>query len=115
MNEVDHYIDSFPDDIKAILTKIRQVIIMNAKDAEETIAYKMPAYRTNGKPLIYFAGFKNHIGLYATPSGHSEFEEELSRYKHGKGSVQFPLDQPIPYELIERIVKFRTMENKKKD
>jgi uncharacterized protein YdhG (YjbR/CyaY superfamily) len=115
MNEVDHYIDSFPDDIKAILTKIRQVIIMNAKDAEETIAYKMPAYRTNGKPLIYFAGFKNHIGLYATPSGHSEFEEELSRYKHGKGSVQFPLDQPIPYDLIERIVKFRIMENKKKD
>jgi uncharacterized protein YdhG (YjbR/CyaY superfamily) len=115
MNEVDQYIDSFPDDIKSILTKIRQVIKMNAKDAEEAIAYKMPAYRTNGKPLIYFAGFKNHIGLYATPSGHSEFEEELSRYKHGKGSVQFPLDQPIPYDLIERIVKFRTMENKKKD
>lgn len=112
MNEVDKYIDTFPDDVKSILIKIRQVIKMNAKDAKESIAYKMPAYKINGKPLIYFAGFRNHIGLYATPSGHSEFEKELARYKHGKGSVQFPLDQPIPYDLIERIVKFRIKENK---
>jgi len=115
MNEVDKYIDTFPDDIKSILIKIRQVIKMNAKDAEESIAYKMPAYKINGKPLIYFAGYENHIGLYATPSGHAEFDKELSRYKHGKGSVQFPIDQPIPYDLIERIVKFRIKENKKSD
>ena len=115
MNEVDKYIDTFPDEIKSILIKIRQVIKMNAKDAEESIAYKMPAYKINGKPLIYFAGYENHIGLYATPSGHAEFDKELSRYKHGKGSVQFPIDQPIPYDLIERIVKFRIKENKKSD
>jgi uncharacterized protein YdhG (YjbR/CyaY superfamily) len=71
----------------------------------------MPAYKTNKKPLLYFAGFKKHIGLYATPSGHSKFEKALSKYKQGKGSVQFPLDQPIPYDLIEKIVKFRVREN----
>ena len=110
MNEVDRYIDSFPDEIKTILIRVRQVIRKNAPEAQETIAYKMPAYRINGRPLIYFAGYKNHVGLYATPTGHSEFEKELSVYKHGKGSVQFPLDKPIPFDLIERIVKFRMME-----
>ncbi|MBE0676416.1 MAG: DUF1801 domain-containing protein [Bacteroidales bacterium] len=115
MNEVDRYIDSFPDEIKTILARIRALIKKHAAEAEESIAYKMPAYRVKGKPLIYFAGFKNHIGLYATPSGHSEFEKELSVYKHGKGSVQFPLSQPIPYDLIERIVIFRLHEVDKPD
>lgn len=110
MNEVGKYIDSFPDEIKTILVSIRMVIKKSAPGAQETIAYRMPAYRIKGKPLIYFAGYKNHVGFYATPSGHSEFEKELSYYRHGKGSVQFPLDKPIPYDLIERIVKFRVME-----
>jgi uncharacterized protein YdhG (YjbR/CyaY superfamily) len=77
----------------------------------ESIAYGMPAYKINGKPLVYFAGYKKHIGFYATPSGHTEFADELSKYKQGKGSVQFPLDKPIPYELIRRIVAFRVNEN----
>jgi uncharacterized protein YdhG (YjbR/CyaY superfamily) len=67
----------------------------------------MPAYKLNGRPLVYFAAFKNHIGLYATPSGHAAFAEELSRYKQGRGSVQFPLSEPLPFDLIARIVKFR--------
>ena len=74
----------------------------------------MPAYKINGKPLVYFAGFKNHIGFYATPTGHAEFADELAKYKQGKGSVQFPLDKPIPYSLIKRIVLFRVKENSAK-
>jgi uncharacterized protein YdhG (YjbR/CyaY superfamily) len=71
----------------------------------------MPAYKTEGRPLVYFAGFKNHIGFYALPSGHEKFASELSRYQQGKGSVQFPLDKPIPFDLIKRIVEFRVKEN----
>jgi len=78
------------------------------------MAYGMPGYKTHKNPLVYFAAFKNHIGFYATPSGHTEFKDELSKYKQGKGSVQFPLDQPIPYKLIERIVQFRVTENENK-
>lgn len=83
-------------------------------DAEESISYGMPAYKLNGKALVYFAAFKNHIGFYATPSGHSEFTMELSKYKQGKGSVQFPLDKPLPSGLITKIVKFRVKENLQK-
>jgi len=111
INEVDKYISSFPRDIQQILKKIRRIILEEAPDASESIAYMMPAYKTNGKPLIYFAGFTKHIGLYATPSAHTSFTDELSEYKHGKGSVQFPLDQPIPYDLIRNIVRFKVMEN----
>lgn len=108
---VDDYIISFPKEIQICLEKVRSIILKKAPQAIENISYNMPAYKTNGKPLVYFAGYKNHIGLYATPSGHKEFKEELSNYKQGKGSVQFPLDQPIPYSLIERIVDFRVTEN----
>jgi len=111
INEVETYIDQFPENVQEILRNIRTLIKENAPEAEELFAYGMPAYKLNKKPLVYFAAFKNHIGFYATPTGHSEFQEELSKYKHGKGSVQFPLDQPIPYKLMERIVKFREMEN----
>jgi uncharacterized protein YdhG (YjbR/CyaY superfamily) len=111
---VDNYIKSFPESVQILLKQIRTTIKENAPDAVESIAYQMPAYKTNGKPLVYFAGFKNHIGFYATPTGHSEFAVELSKYKQGKGSVQFPLDQPIPVDLIRRIVKFRVKENLKK-
>ena len=112
MKNVDEYIACFPGDIQKILTRIRNIILKYAPDAEESIAYKMPAYKTFGKTLIYFAGFKNHIGLDATPSGHSEFTIELAKFKHGKGSVQFPIDKPIPYDLIRKIVEFRVEENK---
>jgi uncharacterized protein YdhG (YjbR/CyaY superfamily) len=112
---VDEYIKSFPTDIQTLLKKVRETIRKNAPDSVESIAYGMPAYKMNGKPLVYFAGFKKHIGFYATPTGHAEFAKELSSYKQGKGSVQFPLDKPIPYELIKRIVVFRVKENVEKE
>ena len=108
---VDNYIKSFPENVQVLLNQIRATIKENAPEAEESIAYRMPAYKTNGKPLVYFAGFKNHIGFYATPTGHAQFEKELSKYKQGKGSVQFPLNKPIPLTLIARIVKFRAEKN----
>lgn len=111
---VDEYIKTFPNDIQSLLEKVRQIIIKNAPKAVETISYGMPAYKTNGKPLVYFAGYKNHIGFYATPNGHSEFSKELSKYKQGKGSVQFSLDKPIPFDLIQKIVIFRVNENERK-
>ncbi|MGD0582940.1 MAG: DUF1801 domain-containing protein [Bacteroidales bacterium] len=108
---VDDYIKSFPENVQVRLKQIRATIRENAPVAEESIAYKMPAYKTNGKPLVYFAGFNNHIGFYATPTGHAQFAKDLSKYKQGKGSVQFPLDKPLPLDLITRIVKFRMKEN----
>ena len=107
---VDDYIAAFPMEIQTLLQTIRAAIIKNAPNAAESISYGMPAYKTNGKPLVYFAAFKSHIGFYATPTGHSEFSRELSRYKQGKGSVQFPFDS-VPYKLIEKIVLFRVKEN----
>jgi uncharacterized protein YdhG (YjbR/CyaY superfamily) len=103
---VDEYISAFPKETQTLLEKVRSSIRNKAPEAIESISYGMPAYKINGKALVYFAGYKNHIGFYATPTGHSEFANELSIYKQGKGSVQFPLDQTIPYELIERIVLF---------
>jgi uncharacterized protein YdhG (YjbR/CyaY superfamily) len=111
MNEVDKYISTFPDEVQIILEQIRTLIITSAPGAIENIAYGMPAYKLNGKPLVYFAAYKRHIGFYATPSGHEKFEPEHSKYKQGKGSVQFPLAQPIPFDLIKRIVEFRAQEN----
>ena len=111
ITSVDEYILVFPKNIQAHLSAFRKIIKEIAPDAVECISYGMPGYKTHGKPLVYFAAYKNHIGLYATPSGHAEFEVELSKYKSGKGSVQFPLDQPIPLDLIKRIVEFRVKEN----
>jgi uncharacterized protein YdhG (YjbR/CyaY superfamily) len=111
---VDEYIKSFPENIQDRLNQIRASIRENAPEAEESIAYNMAAYKTDGKPLVYFAGFKKHIGFYATPTGHAQFAKDLSKYKQGKGSVQFPLDKPLPLDLIARIVKFRVAENSKK-
>jgi uncharacterized protein YdhG (YjbR/CyaY superfamily) len=108
---VPDYISSFPKDIQSLLSKVRTTIKKAAPDSVESISYGMPAYKTNGKPLVYFAGFKNHIGFYSTPTGHSQFAKELSQYKQGKGSVQFPLSKTIPFDLIERIVAFRVEEN----
>ena len=108
---VDAYIEDFPEDVQALLQQVRSVIKAQAPEAVESISYGMPAYKMNGKPLVYFAGFKNHLGFYATPTGHEAFASELAPYKQGKGSVQFPLNQPIPFDLIARIVAFRKKEN----
>ena len=108
---VDEYIKTFPIDIQMLLNKVRKIILEKAPEAVESMAYGMPAYKISGKPLVYFAGFKSHIGFYATPTGHAEFANELSKYKQGKGSVQFPLNKPIPFDLIGRIVEFRVKEN----
>ena len=113
MDQIESYINTFTESTQEILQNIRKLIQENAPGAEEIFAYGMPGYKTNSKPLVYFAAFKNHIGFYATPSGHEEFREELSKYKQGKGSVQFSFNQPIPYNLIERMVQFRVKENNK--
>ena len=110
---VDAYISTFPSDTQNKLQTLRQCIRKAAPKAEEIISYRMPAYRYHGV-LVYFAGYKNHIGFYPTGSGVQEFKKELSVYKGAKGSVQFPLDQPIPTTLIARIVKFRLRENESK-
>ena len=110
---IDEYIAGFPKDIQLILQKIRETIKKAAPDAVEAISYQMPTFKFHGN-LVHFAGYKNHIGFYPIPTGIEQFKAELSVYKQGKGSVQFPLDQPIPYDLISRIVKFRVEENLKK-
>ena len=111
---MDEYIGSFPLETQKILQEIRRIIKKAAPEAEESISYGMPAYKLNKKPLVYFAAFKNHIGFYATPTGHEAFAKELSQYKQGKGSVQFPINKPMPLDLIEKIVKFRVEENLKR-
>lgn len=108
---IDEYIAGFPTDVQEILQKIRMTIRKAAPDAEETISYKMPTFTLKGSYLVYFAAYKNHIGFYAAPRGNMEFKEELSVYESGKGTLQFPLDKPIPFDLISRIVKFRVKEN----
>lgn len=108
---VDEYIQEFESEIKERLITLRDLIQKTAPEAVESISYGMPAYKVNGKPLVYFAGYKAHIGFYATPTGHEAFAEELSRYKQGKGSVQFPLNEPLPIKLITDMVKFRLAEN----
>lgn len=108
---IDGYIAGFPEHVQTILEQVRATIKKAALEAEETISYGMPAFKLNGKPLVYFAGYKNHIGFYATPTGQAKFEKELSHNKQGKGSVQFPLDEAMPLNLIAKIVKFRVREN----
>ena len=110
---IDEYISGFPSDVQSILQKIRVTIREAAPDAEEKISYQMPTFYLKGN-LVHFAAFQKHIGFYPIPTGIKKFEKELSVYKMGKGSVQFPLDKPIPYDLISRIVKFRVKENMEK-
>lgn len=107
---MDDYIAGFPNDVQEILEKIRMTIRKAAPDAEETISYQMPTFTLKGKYLVYFAAHKKHIGLYPAPRGIEEFKEELSVYEGGKGTVRFPLDKPIPFDLISKIVKFRVKE-----
>jgi len=109
-SSIDQYITEAPAEVKQILINIRSLISEKAPEAVSCIAYNMPAFKYNKKPLVYFAAFKNHIGFYALPSGNVAFQKELTKYKTGKGSIQFPLDQEIPYDLIGQIVEFRVVE-----
>jgi len=110
---IDEYIADYPKDVQKLLEQVRNTIKKAAPKAEEKINYGIPTFTLNGN-LVHFAAYKNHIGFYATPTGHKAFEKELSIYKTGKGSVQFPIDQPLPLALISQIVKFRVIENSKK-
>jgi len=107
---IDEYISTFPEDVRKILNTLRQTIKEVAPDAEETINYQIPTFTLHGN-LVHFAAFENHIGFYPTPSGMEAFKKELSGYKGAKGSVQFPIDQPLPLPLIRKIVEYRVKEN----
>ncbi|HVO76173.1 MAG TPA: DUF1801 domain-containing protein [Ignavibacteriaceae bacterium] len=107
---IDEYIKAFPEDMQKILRKIRETIKETAPGAEETISYQIPTFKLNGN-LVHFAGYKNHIGFYPAPSGTEAFKKEIAVYRSGKGSIQFPLNRPIPLSLIKKIVKYRVKEN----
>jgi uncharacterized protein YdhG (YjbR/CyaY superfamily) len=109
---IDEYITGFPKEVQERLQRLRQVIQEAAPDAEEAIRYQMPTFRFAGKNLVFFAAFPHHIGFYPIPSGIKAFKKELAGYKQGKGSVQFPLDEPVPYDLVKKIVLFRVKETK---
>lgn len=111
--DINEYIAGFAPEVQQLLEKVRSTIQKAAPEAVETISYGMPAFKLNGN-LVYFAAFKSHIGFYALPSGNEAFQKELSCYKTGKGSIQFPFDKPLPLELITKIVKFRIEENVQK-
>ncbi|STO07431.1 Uncharacterized conserved protein [Exiguobacterium aurantiacum] len=109
MTTVDEYILQFPVEVQAILQTLRKLVKDISPEAEENMSYQMPTYYLKGN-LVHFAAYKNHIGFYPTPAGIDAFKDELSDYKSAKGSVQFPIDKPIPFELIKRIVEFRVSE-----
>lgn len=109
-NNIDEYITSFPDDIQVLLQKIRNTIHAAAPAATEAIKYGIPTFVLNGN-LVHFGGYKNHIGFYPAPMGIEAFKEEAAQYEAGKGTLQFPLDKPLPLDLITRIVKFRVEKN----
>jgi uncharacterized protein YdhG (YjbR/CyaY superfamily) len=108
--DVDAYIAAYPHKVQKMLKQLRTVIKKTAPDAEESISYMIPAYKLHG-PLVYFGGYDKHIGFYPTGSGIAAFQKEIAAYKHSKGAVQFPLDQPLPLTLIEKMVKLRVKEN----
>ena len=107
----DEYIKTFPKDVRIILEEMRKTIRKAAPDAEEAISYQMPTFKLKGKNLVHFAAWENHIGFYPTPSGIEAFKKELSQYDGAKGSIQFPIDKPLPLSLIRRIVEHRAKEN----
>lgn len=112
-SSIDAYIEGFPTNTRAMLKEIRSLVREIVPDATETISYQMPTFDLGGKHLVHFAGYDAHIGFYPIPTSIEAFKEELSAYKTGKGSVQFPLDKPLPLDLIRRIVEFRAEENRR--
>ena len=112
-NSIDEYIATFPEETQKILQELRATVKAVAPDATEKISYQMPTFYLKGN-LVHFAAFKNHIGLYPTPSGTQAFKREISIYQGAKGSIKFPIEEPLPLELIREIVKFRVAENLKK-
>jgi uncharacterized protein YdhG (YjbR/CyaY superfamily) len=107
---IDEYIATFPKNVQVILEELRQTIRDSAPNATEAISYQIPTFKLNGN-LVHFAAFKNHIGFYPTSSGITEFKKELSQYEVSKGTVRFPIGEPIPFDLIKKIVKYRVKEN----
>lgn len=112
--DTDEYIATFPEELQEKLRGIRVTIRNAVPDAEETIRYGMPTFRLNGSNLVHFAAFRDHLGFFPTPSGVEKFQKELSSYHTRKGTIQFPLDKPVPYDLVERIARFRAEEIRKK-
>lgn len=113
-HSIDEYIGTFPENVQKIMEQLRATIKEAAPDAGEKISYNMPTFTLNDTYLVYFAGWKNHIAFYGAPRGNPEFKEDLSAYESGAGTLQFPYDQPMPLDLITKIVKFRAAENRKK-
>ncbi len=111
---IDEYIAGFSENVRDILEELRRVIHETAPDAEEAMRYGIPTFRLNGN-LVHFAAFKDHIGFYPTPSAINAFNKELSRYKLSKGTVQFPIDEPVPFELVREIVRYRLKENRERE
>ena len=107
----DEYIDGFPAEVQAVLRQMRETIRSAAPDAEETISYQIPTFKLNGTYLVYFAGFKKHVSLYPVPVEHPDFAEEMAVYGSGKGTMKFPLGEPLPIDLITRIVQYLRREN----
>lgn len=107
VTSVDDYLDQYSGEVRARLEEMRRVILETAPDAVEVMAYGMPGYKLDGKPLVYFAGYDKHVGFYATPNGHEAFADDFAPYKQGKGSVQFPHTEPLPLGLVQRVVEFR--------
>lgn len=112
---IDEYISTFPADIQTILEKMRQVIQKAAPEATEAMSYGMPTFNLNGRHLVFFAGWKHHISLYPIPAGDEAFQEKLSHYKRARGTIQFPLDKPIPYDFVEEIVTHLMKETPEKE
>jgi uncharacterized protein YdhG (YjbR/CyaY superfamily) len=110
-NTADEYIASFPDDVQKTLEEIRATIKAAVPDAKEKISYQIAAFELNGRNLIYFAGWKKHISMYPVPAGDEAFEKKIAKYVAGKGTLKFPLDEPMPLELIEEVVRFRLADN----
>ncbi len=112
---IDEYISTFPAETQGILENIRQAIRKAAPDVVETISYNIPTFDLNGKHLVFFAGWKHHISLYPLPAGDAAFQQQIAQYKRVKSTVQFPLDKPVPYDLVEKIVTLLIMEKPDKE
>jgi uncharacterized protein YdhG (YjbR/CyaY superfamily) len=115
LTTIDDYISTFPADIQAILENVRQSIQKAAPKATETMSYGIPTFNLNGKHLVFFASWKHHISLYPLPAGDEAFQQEIAHYKRAKGTIQFPLDKPLPYELVEQIVTLLMKEKPEKE